>query len=138
MLRVIIFFGLLFASIFVLYATMTKDHSQALHIKKINNVSHDYKVSDAINDIDNHLVNPNPVNIKPNAPKSPIKGVSLDASEIKQLKLNNFHAYLRYQDRLDKEVGTSPAEYILTPEQRKEVAKERLAVKLIDVLSSRS
>lgn len=138
MLRVVIIFGLLFASIFALYATMSKDNSHALRIKKIDKSYHNYKVSDAINDVGNHLVNPNPVNIKPNTPKSPIKGVSLDAKEIEKLKLSNFHAYLRYENRMENQVYAGSAEYVLTPEQRKEITKERLAVKLMDILSSRS
>ncbi len=138
MLKKIVIFGLLFVCIFVLYGMWSRDDSRAtqIEIDRSLSINENFKITAATND--NYSVEPGSKKLSSSAPKIPLKAVTLDPSEIKNLQLNNFHAYLRYSNRLAKDQDGNTAEYILTPEQRKEIAKERIAVKLIDVLSSGS
>ena len=138
MLRLFVVFSLLFISMYIYFSTSSKPDTQALRIGKKGPYSGSYETSNKINDISNHLVNPNPVNSDNKNKKTSLKGVSMSGREIEQLKLRDFQAYLRHEDRVAKQIDFRLAEQVLTPVERKEIAKERLAVRLIDILSSKN
>jgi hypothetical protein len=69
--------------------------------------------------------------------KVQLEQVSVTPQEVEQLKLNDFHAYLRHEDRVIKQQDKQYADSIMNLEDRKKIAKERLAVKLIEELNSK-
>lgn len=74
------------------------------------------------------------VSLDKGAENSDIKSVSMSKGDEELLKLRDFHSYLRYKDRLQGEGGSSALRVDAKPALQKQIAKERVAVRLMDRL----
>ena len=130
MFRSFIILGIVF--LFV-YAFVSRHHSQSSNDLQIVKLNPDLNSQSTSNDIEEGAVDV--LESKPEE-KTALREIALNSHDQEQLKLKDFHAYLRHEDRVASQKDPSSAESILSPEQRRVIAKERLAVRLIDELGS--
>ena len=134
MFRFFIILGLLFLSILAFYSTRNDTDSNPLQLRSLTDNS-DVSIDENKSEIPE--ISKTTIVDSGAKDKTLLKEVSLDVQDIEQLKLNDFHAYLRHEERVANQKDGSVSVDILDPEQRKEIAKERLAVRLIEKLNSK-
>jgi len=134
MFRFFIIPGLLVLNIFLFYSTRKDRDTEVLKLSKLDTHSN---ANGANLDLgpQEGLYEENSENANQDHKKTELKEISMSPQEIEQLKLSDFHAFLRHEDRVIRQADASTTDYVLTPEQQKEIAKERLAIRLIDQLA---
>lgn len=133
MFRIFILLGLLFLSILVFYPKQIDRDVGELQVTRLEGISDDLSSNE---DSENSEINTLPIVDSGPKDKTLLREVALSPGDIEQLKLKDFHAYLRHEERVENQMDGSVSADILSPEQRKDFARERLAVKLIDKLNS--
>lgn len=127
MYKVIVFSLLVFLLILFFF---TKNHSgsSSLNITSLTEIPQDQNISEVPSE--------RPL-VRQLEEKSALKEVAMSDEQIEQLKLNDFHAYLRHEQRVKSQQDAHVLDAMLNPEDRKKIAKERLAVRLIEELNAK-
>ncbi len=109
--------SLVLLCVFWVYLARIKRPESSLEISKMQNIESAENISDATN-LNTEEDKNDQSYLKRIEEKVQLEQVSMTPQEIEQLKLNDFHAYLRHEDRVTKQEDKQFVDSIMNPEDR--------------------